>query len=161
MGGESSTYEKKKRIAHRIHVRKPKGKWPLGRPKRWWKDVKINLKENRLRVEWINLAKDRKKRRALVNTAIKIAGSMRGISRLAKTTISFSRRTLLHAASAHSRVCSSNFTVTELAKDYEYCLVKCDVVHNAINWQAFRSNALSSSSGQKLESAGFNEDDKT
>ena len=32
--GKVPRTKKKKRIAHRIHVRKPKGKLPLGRPKR-------------------------------------------------------------------------------------------------------------------------------
>jgi hypothetical protein len=63
-----------KRNAYRILVGKPEGKRPLGRPRRRWVDnIKINLRETgRDGIDWMNLAEDRDKRRALVNTVMKL-----------------------------------------------------------------------------------------
>jgi hypothetical protein len=61
-----------KRNAYRTLVGKPKGKRPLGRPRRRWVDnIKIDIREK----EWdgmdcINLAQDRNHWRALVNTVM-------------------------------------------------------------------------------------------
>jgi hypothetical protein len=59
-----------KRNAYRIFVGKPKGKRPLGRPRRRWVDnIKIDLREIGLGgMDWIHLAQDRDQLRALVNT---------------------------------------------------------------------------------------------
>jgi hypothetical protein len=46
-----------KRNAYRLLVRNPDGKRPLGRPRRRW-------------VDWISLAKDRNRWRALVNSVL-------------------------------------------------------------------------------------------
>jgi hypothetical protein len=59
----------KKRNAYRLLVGKPEGKRPLGRPRRRWVD---NIKMDFLEigwggVNWIGLAQDRDKWRALVN----------------------------------------------------------------------------------------------
>jgi hypothetical protein len=58
-----------KRNAYRLLVGTPEEKIPLGRPKRRWVDnIKINLEEIRWGgVDWIDLARDRDKWRALVN----------------------------------------------------------------------------------------------
>jgi hypothetical protein len=41
-------------------VRKPEGRRPRGKPRRRWKDVKIDLKETGWEsVDWINLVKGR------------------------------------------------------------------------------------------------------
>jgi hypothetical protein len=50
-------------------VGKPEGKRPLGRPRRRWVDnIKIDLREvGWVDVDWIGLAKDRNRWRALVN----------------------------------------------------------------------------------------------
>jgi hypothetical protein len=61
-----------KRNAYRILVGKPEGKRPLGRPRRRWVDnIKIDVRE----IGWddidlINLAQDRDRWRALVNTVM-------------------------------------------------------------------------------------------
>jgi hypothetical protein len=55
---------------HKVLVGKPKRKRPLGKPKRSWKDnIKIDLQEvGGGRVDWIDLARDRDRCRALVDT---------------------------------------------------------------------------------------------
>jgi hypothetical protein len=55
-------------------VGKPEGKRPLGRPRRRWVDnVKMDLLEIVWGdVDWIGLAQDRDKRRALVNAVMNV-----------------------------------------------------------------------------------------
>ena len=81
---------------------KPEGKRPLGRPRRRWEDnIKIDLQEVGGGCEdWMELAQDRDRRRALVSTVMNLrVPKMRGISLLAAEPVSFSRRTLLHGVS--------------------------------------------------------------
>jgi hypothetical protein len=61
-----------KRNMYRLLVGKPEGKRPLGRLRRRWMDnIKMDLLEIRLNVvDWIGLAQDRYRRRALVNSAM-------------------------------------------------------------------------------------------
>jgi len=56
------------RGVHRVLVRKPQGKKPLGRPRRRWEDnIKMDLQEvGRSRGDWMELARDRDGWRALV-----------------------------------------------------------------------------------------------
>jgi hypothetical protein len=58
-----------KRNSYRSLVGKPKGMRPLGRPRRRWVDnIRIDLGEVEWGdVDWIGLAKDRNRWRALVN----------------------------------------------------------------------------------------------
>jgi hypothetical protein len=60
------------RNVYRLLVGKPEGKRPLGRPRRRWIDnIKMDLLEIGLSaVEWIGLAQDRYRRRALVNAVM-------------------------------------------------------------------------------------------
>jgi hypothetical protein len=62
----------KKRNAHRLLVEKPEGKRPLGRPRsRWVDNIKRDLGEVEWGdVEWIGLAQDRNRWRALVNSVL-------------------------------------------------------------------------------------------
>jgi hypothetical protein len=57
---------------YRLLVRKPEGKRPLGRPRRRRIDnIEIDLSEIGLSVmDWIGLAQDRYRRRALVNAVM-------------------------------------------------------------------------------------------
>jgi hypothetical protein len=61
----------KKMNAYRLLVGKPKGKRPLGRPRRMWADnIKMDLGEigpGEGGIDWIVLVQDRDKCRALVN----------------------------------------------------------------------------------------------
>ena len=58
------------RVVHRVLVGKPEGKRPLGRPGcRWEDNIKMNLQELGGGCgDWMELAQDRNRWRALVNT---------------------------------------------------------------------------------------------
>jgi hypothetical protein len=57
----------KDRVVHRVLVGKPEGKWPLGRPRRRWENIKMNLQEfGESCGDWMELAQDRDWWRALV-----------------------------------------------------------------------------------------------
>ena len=62
------------RGVHRILVGKPKGKRPLGRPRRRWEDnIKIDLQEvGGSCGDWMELVQDRDRRRALVTTVMNL-----------------------------------------------------------------------------------------
>jgi hypothetical protein len=72
--GRACSTKGKKRNAYRILVGKPEGKGPLGRPRRRWVDnIKMNLREIGWDVvDWMDMAQDRDKWRALVNTVLKL-----------------------------------------------------------------------------------------
>jgi hypothetical protein len=63
----------KMRNAYTILVRKPQRKRPLGRPRRRWEDnIRMDIREIGLGVDWIHLAQDKDQRRALVNTVMNL-----------------------------------------------------------------------------------------
>jgi hypothetical protein len=66
MGGERKVYK--------VLVGKSEGKRPQGRPRRRWEDgIRIDLREIGLRsVDWIRLAQDRDRRRAVVSTVMNL-----------------------------------------------------------------------------------------
>jgi hypothetical protein len=66
------TRMEEERKTYRVWVGKLEGRRPLGRPRRRWKDgIRTDLKEIGWKsVEWIQLAQDRVRWRALVNTAM-------------------------------------------------------------------------------------------
>ena len=60
------------RGVHKVLVGKPEGKRPLGRPRRRWEyNIKMDLEEvGRGGADWMELAKDRDRWRALVSTVM-------------------------------------------------------------------------------------------
>ena len=71
------------RGVHRVLVRKPEGKRPLGRPRcRWEDNIKMDLKEvGGCCEDWTELAQDRDRWRALVSTVMNLqVQKMLGIS---------------------------------------------------------------------------------
>jgi hypothetical protein len=63
-----------RRGAYTALVGKPEGRRPLGRPRHRWEDnIKMDLREVGWGgMDWINLAQDRDRWRALVNTVMKL-----------------------------------------------------------------------------------------
>jgi hypothetical protein len=63
-----------RRGAYRALVGKPEGRRPIGRPRRRWEDnIKMDLREVAWGgMDWINLAQDRDRWRALVNTVMNL-----------------------------------------------------------------------------------------
>jgi len=62
------------RVLYRVLVGKPEGKSPFGRPRRRWEDnIKSDLQEVRCEgVDWIDLARNRFRRRAFVNAVMNL-----------------------------------------------------------------------------------------
>jgi hypothetical protein len=62
------------RSLYMVLVGKSEGKSPLGRPRRRWEDnIKLDLQEVGCKgVDWIDLAQDRFRWRALVNAVMKL-----------------------------------------------------------------------------------------
>jgi hypothetical protein len=65
---------REERNVYKVLVGKPEGVRPLGRPRHRWVDgIRIDLREIGWgRVEWIQLAQDRDRLRALVNTVMNL-----------------------------------------------------------------------------------------
>jgi len=91
------------RVVQRVLLGKPEGKRPLGRPRRRWEDnIKMDLQEvEGGRGEWMELAQDRDRWRALVGTVRNFGFHKCGefLDQLQSLLVSFSRRTLLHVVS--------------------------------------------------------------
>jgi len=61
------------RGVHRVLVGKPEGKRPLGRPRRRWEyNIKMDIREVGGGGDWMELAQDRDRWRALVNTVLNL-----------------------------------------------------------------------------------------
>ena len=83
MGGACGAYGGGERCVHRFLVGKPEGKRPLGRPRRRWEgNIKMDLQEvGGSFGDWMELAQDKDKWRALVSTVRKLwVPKMRGMS---------------------------------------------------------------------------------
>jgi hypothetical protein len=64
----------KRRSVYRVSVGKPEGKRPLVRPwRRWEENIKLDLQEVGCEgMDWIDLAQDRDRWRALVNAVMNL-----------------------------------------------------------------------------------------
>jgi hypothetical protein len=73
VGGTCGTNGRERNV-YELLVGKPEGKRPLGRPRRRWIDnIEIDLSEIGLNVvDWIGLAQDRYRWRALVNSVMNL-----------------------------------------------------------------------------------------
>jgi hypothetical protein len=73
MGGPCNTNGREEN-AYRLLVGKPEGKRPLGRPRRRWvNNIKMDLGEVGWGdVDWIDLAQDRNRWRAVVNSVLNL-----------------------------------------------------------------------------------------
>jgi hypothetical protein len=62
------------RDVYSILIRRPEGKWQLGRPRRRWEDnVKLDLRETGIDVaNWIQLPQDSVQWRAFANTVMNL-----------------------------------------------------------------------------------------
>jgi hypothetical protein len=91
------------RGVYRMLVGKPEGKRPLGRPRRRWEDnIKMDFQEvEGGRGDWMELAQDRDRWRALVGTVRDFEFHKCGefLDWLHCLLVSFSKRTLLHGVS--------------------------------------------------------------
>jgi hypothetical protein len=64
---------RRKRGAYRVLVGRPEGRRPLGRPRHRWEDnIKMYLQELGWGMDWIELAQDRGRWRALVNAVMNL-----------------------------------------------------------------------------------------
>ena len=62
-----------KREVYRVFVGKPERKRPLGRPRRRWVDIRMDLQEVRcVYMDWIGLAQDRDRWRVLVSAVMNL-----------------------------------------------------------------------------------------
>jgi hypothetical protein len=62
-----------KRDAYRILVGRPEGRRPLGRPRRRWEDnIKVDLQDVGWGMDWIELAQNRDRWRALVKAVMNL-----------------------------------------------------------------------------------------
>jgi hypothetical protein len=83
-----------RRDVRRVLVGKPKRKGPFGRPRRRWEsNMKMDLQEVECEgMDWIDLAQNRDKRRALVNVVMNFVVNF--LTSL--QTVSFSAKSVLH-----------------------------------------------------------------
>jgi len=63
-----------RRVVYRVLAGKPEGRRPLGRPRRRWEDnIRIDLREVGCEcVDWMELAQDRDRWRALVSAVMNL-----------------------------------------------------------------------------------------
>jgi len=90
-----------RRGVYRVLVGKPEGKRPLGKSRHRWEDIKMDLQEVGCEsMDWIELAQDRDRWRALVNAVMNLRVPYNAGNFLTSCKpVIFSRRTPLHGVS--------------------------------------------------------------
>ena len=108
-----------RRGVYRVLVGKPEGKGPLGRPRRRWNDIIMGLQEVGYGgMDWIELAQDRDRWRALVNAVMNLRVPWNGGNFFTSwRPVSFSRRTILHGVSKYKSHNKARATVTGRRED--------------------------------------------
>jgi hypothetical protein len=102
MGGTYGTYGVEERRIQQVLFGKPEGKRRLARPRPRWED-NIGMYLRVLgcdRMDWIELAQNRDRRRTLVNSVMNLrVPKNEGNFLISWKPVSFSRKTLLHGVS--------------------------------------------------------------
>ena len=62
---------RERRVSNRVLVGKSEGKRRLERPRRRWEDITMDLRKRDRGIDWIDLAQDRDRWRAVVNAIMK------------------------------------------------------------------------------------------
>jgi hypothetical protein len=118
------------RVVYRVVVGKPERERPLGRLRRRWQDnIEMDLQEVRLGggdMDWIDLAQERDRWRALVNTVKNLQVSQNaGNFSTSCETVSFSRRALLQGLSN-----ISNFILTAFVLEpYNFLSIESSYIY--------------------------------
>ena len=148
---------------YRVLEGRPEGKRPLGRPRRRWEDIiKIDLQDvGYWGKDWIELAQDRDRWRALVNAVMNLWGSIRvGNFLTSSGTVSFPGRTLflaaevtaqLHLQTVHNCVSlsvSSQAWNRSVEDSSVRCPIECAVRKAGRNLQRISNKQLHTRSGQ-------------
>jgi hypothetical protein len=64
--------ERERRVSNRVLVGKSEGKRRLERPRRRWEDITTDLRKRDTGIDWIDLAQDRDRWRAVVNAIMNL-----------------------------------------------------------------------------------------
>jgi len=94
-----------RRDVYTVLVEEPEGKMPFGRPRcRWEDNIQVDLQEVGYGgMDWIDVAQDRDRWRALVNAVMNLRVTLNARNFLT-SLISFSRRTVLHGVSKEPKL---------------------------------------------------------
>jgi hypothetical protein len=119
MGGACSTYERQDR-AYRVLMGRPEGRRLLVRSRRRWENnIKTDLQGKEWGTDWIDLAHNRDRWRAIVNAVMNLRVPQNAGNFLTSwEPVSFSRRTVLHGVTIRK------YTYDHAVKPYAYFVSK-------------------------------------
>jgi hypothetical protein len=143
-----------RRGAYRALVGKPEGRRPLGRPRHRWEDnIKMDLREVGCGgADWINLAQDRDRWRALMYMVMNLRVPQNAGNFLSSLGhFSFSGRTLLHGVSyivQHRQLVKIIFLETVRQDEIKERIILGNKAYHA-NQALFKSKLLSKKINKK------------